>query len=109
MKPEVFDVVELLEDMPARNLKLGMQGTILEDYGTAYEVEFADDHGATIEMLALKPDQFVVVWRSVTQSWLPVSDQVAAIVEQLPDDRRKQVFEYARSLWSQNKLEKALQ
>lgn len=103
MKPEIFDVVELLEDMPAKGLKAGMQGTILEDYGSAYEVEFADDRGATIEMLALKPDQFMVVWQAATQSWLPVSDQVAAIVEQLPDDRRKQVLEFARSLVLQNR------
>ncbi len=65
-----------------------MQGTILEDYGTAYEVEFADDQGATIEMLALKPDQFVVVWQAATQSWLRASNQVAAIVEH-PEERRK--------------------
>ena len=42
MKPELFDVVELLVDLPERNLQAGMQGTILEDYGTAYEVELVN-------------------------------------------------------------------
>ncbi|MEP0916350.1 hypothetical protein NC981_05940 [Leptolyngbya sp. DQ-M1] len=47
---------------------------------------------------AVTLDQFVVVWRSATKSDVSISEQVAAIVEQLPDDRRKQVFEFARSL-----------
>jgi hypothetical protein len=100
MKPELYDVVELLVDLPERNLQAGMQGTILEDYGTAYEVEFANSQGETIEHLALKPEQFIVVWQDSTKSWLPVSDQVSAIVNRLPDDRRQQVLEFARSLAS---------
>jgi hypothetical protein len=43
-----------------------MQGTILEDFGTAYEVEFADDQGVTIECFSLKIEQFTVIWRQAT-------------------------------------------
>ena len=32
IKPELFDLVELLVDLPEHNLIMGEQGTIVEDY-----------------------------------------------------------------------------
>jgi hypothetical protein len=55
---KVFDTVELLEDLPEHGLKAGAVGTILEVFESplrAYEVEFANERGATIAELALEP------------------------------------------------------
>jgi hypothetical protein len=54
-----FSRVELTEDVPAEGLSTGMIGTIVEVYTDppAYEVEFIDDDGYTIALVALKPDQ----------------------------------------------------
>jgi len=69
-QPELLDVVELLVDLPKAELQAGDQGTILEIYDDrAYEVEFANSHGETQAMLALKPEQFVVVWQNATKAW----------------------------------------
>lgn len=48
--------VRLKRDIPERNLRKGMLGTmvlIYEKPNKAFEVEFSDDHGGTIAQLAL--------------------------------------------------------
>lgn len=100
MRPALFDGIELLVDLPEENLQVGTQGAIVEDFGEAYEVEFANSDGETLALCTLKPEQFIVVWRAETKSWLPVAERVAAVVSQLPDDRGQQVLEFARSLRS---------
>lgn len=56
---KLFDVVTLTEDLPAEGLRSGMTGTIVYEHHDppAYEVEFTDEDGKTIAMLALRPDQ----------------------------------------------------
>jgi hypothetical protein len=41
--PDLFDVIELAVDLPERGLRAGMQGTIVERYPGAYEVEFTNE------------------------------------------------------------------
>ena len=42
-KPELFDIIELLVDVPEYNLKVGTQGTIVECYeDQSYEIEFTN-------------------------------------------------------------------
>ena len=61
-QPKLFDIVELLIDLPENNLKAGVQGTIVECYGkNAYEVEFANAEGETLALCTLSPQQFVIV------------------------------------------------
>ncbi|HIE27379.1 TPA: DUF4926 domain-containing protein [Candidatus Poribacteria bacterium] len=63
--PDLFDVVELTVDISERGLRAGMQGTIVERHpDDAYEVEFANERGETVDFLALYPNQFIVVWRA---------------------------------------------
>ena len=63
--PDLFDVIELTVDIPERGLRAGMQGTIVEYHSNnAYEVEFANEQGETVDFLALYPNQFIVVWRA---------------------------------------------
>lgn len=60
MKYSLFDVVTLVKDIPELNLKVGMIGAIVNIYTDpreAYEVEFCDEYGRTIEMLALLTEQ----------------------------------------------------
>ena len=76
IKPELFDVVELLVDLPQVNIKAGQLGTIVEKHNeNAYEVEFSDSKGENLAFLAVKTDQFVVVWKSKTQAWVSLADR----------------------------------
>jgi hypothetical protein len=56
---ELFDVVQLVVDMPEDGLRAGMVGTIVEVHQEprAYEVEFCDNEGRMIALLALQADQ----------------------------------------------------
>ena len=61
----LLDVVVLLEDLPADGLQVGMRGTVVDIHHSpclAYEVEFCDDRGETIALVALLPNQIERVW-----------------------------------------------
>ena len=97
--PDLFDVIELTMDIPERKLYAGMQGTIVECYeGNAYEVEFTDESGETMALLALHPHQFIVVWRASTSAPVPVAEQVIALMETLPENVGQEVLDFARFL-----------
>lgn len=60
MKLSPLDVVFLNIDLPNLGLVKGQTGVIIDVYNSpslAYEVEFCDDEGKTIALLALPPDQ----------------------------------------------------
>ncbi len=61
---KLLDVVTLLEDLPARGLRRGQVGTIVDILanGQAFEVEFADQKGRTLESLGLRPDQLMPLY-----------------------------------------------
>lgn len=43
IEPKLFDIVELLVDLPESNLRLGARGAIVDCYSDGnYEVEFSD-------------------------------------------------------------------
>jgi hypothetical protein len=99
IQPELLDVVELLVDLPDVRLQAGDQGTIVEEYeDRAYEVEFSNSQGETLTLLALEPEQFVVVWQNTTKTWVPLTDRITAVLQKLPEDRQQQVLNFARSL-----------
>jgi hypothetical protein len=99
MMPELFDVIELTMDIPERELYAGMQGTIVEHHGgDAYEVEFTDESGETLALLALRSDQFIVVWRASTGAPISVAEQVAALIEALPQSAGQEILDFARFL-----------
>ncbi len=100
LKPELYDVVELLVDLPQMEIKSGQLGTILEIHNDdAYEVEFSNSDGETVGFLALKPEQFIVAWKNATHQWVPLADRVRAMLETLPEDRQTQVLDFTRSLY----------
>ena len=44
LRPELFDVVELLIDLPEHNLSAGVRGAIVEEYSDRhYEIEFTNN------------------------------------------------------------------
>jgi hypothetical protein len=65
----LFDVVELLVNLPEYGLQVGMQGAIVEcNDNKDYAVEFSDEEGVMIAACALSRDQFIVVSQAQTKS-----------------------------------------
>ena len=60
-EPQLLDVVALLRDLPDESLVRGQVGTVVELLDGAYEVEFSDDEGKTYAMLAVRPDNLLVL------------------------------------------------
>lgn len=69
-KPEIHDVVALLEEVPAKDfntaqplqLHRGQIGTVVMTYADgACEVEFADRDGRAYAILAIQPDKLMVL------------------------------------------------
>jgi len=60
-EPQLLDVVALLRDLPDESLVRGQVGTVVELLDGAYEVEFSDDDGKTYAMLAVRPDNLLVL------------------------------------------------
>jgi len=48
--------------------------------------------------LALRPEQFIVVWRARTKEWVPIAERVAALTSHLPEEAGKEVLDFARFL-----------
>ena len=65
---EKLSVVALTQDLPAKGLKRGQVGTIVEDLAPGvYEVEFSDDQGRTYASAALHNDQLMRLHYEPTQ------------------------------------------
>ncbi len=96
----LFDVVELIVDLPQHGLYAGMQGTVLEVHGDgkAFEVEFNDEQRQTLNFLALSSEQFIVVWRAQEKEWVPLSERIADLVARLPEPTGAEVLDFARFL-----------
>ena len=56
---KLYDVVVLIEDLPEEGLRSGQVGTVVEIYEDppAFEVEFDDEDGVQLALLALRPEQ----------------------------------------------------
>lgn len=64
MNPEIGAVIRLSEKVCGTGLEVGMIGTIvalLNDPSQAYEVEFCDENGVTIEEIPLLASQFTLI------------------------------------------------
>jgi len=62
-KPQLFDTVALLQDVPDEGLERGNIGAIVEIYdnGDAFEVEFVDTDGRTYGLVPLTAEQLVIL------------------------------------------------
>jgi hypothetical protein len=96
---ELFDVIEVIIDIPKENVRAGMQGAIVEKFSDeAYLVEFANEEGETLDLWSFTTDQFIVVWRNATHDWVPITEQTAAIIARLPKEAAHEVLDFARFL-----------
>lgn len=96
---EIGDMVELIVDIPERGLRAGQRGTIVHCHNRiAYEIEVINDQGETLDILAVRPEQFLLVWHAETQQWVPVEEQVAALLARLPEPVAQEVLDFTRFL-----------
>ncbi len=59
---QLLDTVNLLEDLPQRNLQRGEVGTVVEILAPdVFEVEFCDDDGEAYAEFALRAEQLVIL------------------------------------------------
>ena len=64
---EKLSVVALIQDLPAKGLKRGQVGTIVEDLAPGvYEVEFSDDQGRTYASATLHADHLMRLYHEPT-------------------------------------------
>ena len=54
----------------------------------------------SLVLAALPINQFVVVWRATTKTWVPVAEKIEALVASLPEETRLEVFDFARFIYS---------
>jgi hypothetical protein len=100
IKPELFDLVELLVDLPEHNLIMGEQGTIVEDYNDGcYEIEFSNDLGEIIALCSLPMQQFIVIWKAQNKTWLSLTEKLTALIDKLPKEKQQKVLDFTRSLY----------
>ncbi len=68
--PKLLDIVALSVDLPEHNLRRGEIGTVVELLagGTAFEVEFSDDDGQTYESIGLRPEEFIILKKTETET-----------------------------------------
>ncbi len=65
---EMLSVVALMQDLPAKGLKRGQVGTIVENLAPGvYEVEFSDDRGHTYASPALGTEQLMRLYHEPTE------------------------------------------
>ncbi len=77
---------------------LGMQGTIVRCHpGDVYEIEFTDEAGETLDFLALRPEQFIVVWRAKAKEWVSTAERIAALMAPLSEGAEQEVLDNAVS------------
>ena len=98
-RPDLFDVVELLVDLPEHHLYVGDRGAIVHCHpDDTCEVEFTNEEGETLALCFLSPQQFIVVWQARTRAWVPIAEQVAAMVTRMPEGVEQEVLNFARFL-----------
>ncbi len=112
-KPELYDTVELLVDLPEYRLNAGARGALVHQHAQdVFEVEFTDEDGQTLALCPLNTVQFMVIWRHATQMWVSADEQAADIVSRLHEPDRREVLDFARYLHArraQNRLERVSQ
>ena len=100
IKPKLFDIVELLVNLPEFYQSIGSQGSIVECHDlNHFEVEFSNEAGETTALCVLSPQQFIVIWQSQTNQWLNTTDKITAIFNNLSENKREEVLDFARFLY----------
>ncbi|MDJ1170530.1 DUF4926 domain-containing protein [Roseofilum sp. BLCC_M154] len=100
MKPELFDLVELLIDLPEYHLFIGDRGAVVECLDdTHFEIEFSNPDGETTALCPLSTEQFMVVWQSETKQWLATGDKIKWMSDRLSEEKQEELLNFARFLY----------
>ncbi len=98
-QPDLFDMVELQEDLPEFDWKRGAQGTIVECYsGGEYEVEFVDEEGQTLALCALPPEKITALSFAASHQKKQIMRQLFSVVNEFDDERAQKVLSFADTL-----------
>jgi len=46
----------------------------------------------------LHPNQFMIVWEVKNRQWVPLSDQLTALIKKLPETSVQEILDFARFL-----------
>jgi len=69
MKPKLFDVIAILDDIPDHGLLKGQVGTLVEQLSEdTFEVEFSDNSGKTYAIMPLATHRFIVLHYNASMS-----------------------------------------
>ncbi|MDR9402304.1 MAG: DUF4926 domain-containing protein [Halothece sp. Uz-M2-17] len=99
IQPSLNDLVELLVNLPEYNLAIGHKGRIIDSLDEAhFEVEFIEDIEEASEPCVLSTEQFIVIWQAETEEWMTTSDKIIAIVNNLPEEKREEILNFAQFL-----------
>ena len=66
--------------------------------GDACEVEFTNEAGEMLDFLALRQEQFIVVWQARKKKWVPIAERIASLTARLPKEAGEEVLDFARFL-----------
>ncbi|MEE4357739.1 MAG: DUF4926 domain-containing protein [Desulfococcaceae bacterium] len=103
MIPDIGDIIEIVMDIPEKNLHTGMRGAVVHCHDNdVYEIEFTDENGETLDFLSLHAKYFIIVWCAENRQWIPIAEQTSALVAGLSEDAAKQVLDFARFLFVRN-------
>lgn len=93
---QIGDLIELITDIPEKNLHSGMLGAIVHCHNeNYYEIEFSNEDGETLACLALESKQFMLAWRSETKQWLSAAERVVNLIQNLPEGTAEEILHYA--------------
>lgn len=107
-KPALFDVIEVVVEIPEHQLQPGARGAIVHCHADGtYEVEFTNEEGETETLCALSAEQFIIVWQATTRTWQPIAEQIASVVARLPEDARQEVLEFAQFVHARRQRQRA--
>jgi len=107
-KPTLFDVIEVVVEIPDHQLYPGARGAIVQCHADGtYEVEFTNEAGETETLCPLSAEQFIIVWQATTRTWRPIAEQIAAVVVHLPEEARQEVLEFAQFVHARRQRQRA--
>lgn len=99
LKPQLYDTIELITDLPEQTLRAGHRGAIVHQHtDELFEVEFVGEGGETLALCPISSKQFIVVWQAETEAWVSITDQIAQIVTNLSETSRTEVRNFAQFL-----------
>ncbi|AFZ44640.1 hypothetical protein PCC7418_2493 [Halothece sp. PCC 7418] len=99
IEPSLNDLVELLVNLPEYNLAIGNKGRIIDSLDEShFEIEFIEGVEEATDSCVLSTEQFIVVWQAETEEWLSTTDKLMAIVNNLPEEKREEILNFAQFL-----------